>query len=179
MPRDPRNEDHKIKIHPTGGFCFVPGLMGDTTHCETMSGSTSSRFDQHRAVKSSRLPRRHFMPRDPRNEDHKIKTTQRVVFVLLRGYVNKKIKHHTEFPSVGGVPRSGGVVRGFKKVLPPLCCPKKNTHSLVIASETKQSSQLCTHANACDFIMTGSPRSRVPPHDDKKESPRITQNIHI
>ena len=36
MPRDPRNEDHKIKIHPAGGFCFVPGLTGDTTHCETM-----------------------------------------------------------------------------------------------------------------------------------------------
>ena len=31
---------------------------------------------------------------------------------------NKKIKHHTKFPSVGGVPRSGGVVREAKTVLP-------------------------------------------------------------
>jgi len=33
---------------------------------------------------------------------------------------NKKIKHHTQFPSVGGVPRSGGVVRECKNM--PLLC---------------------------------------------------------
>ena len=41
-------------------------------------------------------------------------------------------------------------------------------HTIVIASETKQSSQLCTHANACDFIMTGSPPVTAFPREDKK-----------
>ena len=34
-------------------------------------------------------------------------------------------KHHTQFPSVGGVPRSGGVVRECKKV-PHLCHCERN-----------------------------------------------------
>ncbi len=153
--------------------------MGDTTHCETMSGSTSSRFDQHRAVKSSRLPRRHSCRGTPGTKTNKTKTTRWVVFVLLRGYVNKKIKHHTQFPSMEGCRAAAGWSEGSRKYYHPYAAPKKNTHSLVIASETKQSSQLCTHANACDFIMTGSPRSRVLPRDDKKESPRMTQNTHI
>ena len=38
-----------------------------------------------------------------------------------------------------------------------------HTLSLVIASAAKQSSKLCTQANACDFIMTGSPRSQCSP----------------
>ena len=35
----------------------------------------------------------------------------------------------------------------------------RKSNTSVIASAAKQSSKLCTHAYACDFIMTGSPRS--------------------
>ena len=108
-------------------------------------------------------------------------------------YENKKIKHHTKFPSVGGVPRSGGVVRECKNVLPtysPLpswgAGPPRSLVILgldpriqvvwhfiipVIASETKQSSKLCTHANACDFIIHWIATVTAFPRDDKRDVP--------
>ena len=45
-------------------------------------------------------------------------------------------KHHTQFPSVGGVPRSGGVVREAKKVLPSR--PQVRCHTLSCHCEPSQ-----------------------------------------
>ena len=57
--------------------------------------------------------------------------------------VNKKIKHHTQFPSVGGVPRSGGVVRECKKMPHPCHCEPSQM--------AWQSSKLC--ARVCDTLI--------------------------
>ena len=50
--------DHKIKTTLVVVFILCPGYKFDTSHCYTMSGSTRSRFDTPRVIKSSRLPRR-------------------------------------------------------------------------------------------------------------------------
>ena len=46
----------------------------------------------------------------------------------IRKCVNKKIKHRAKFPSVGGVPRSGGVVRECKNAF-PFCPPGTLPHT--------------------------------------------------
>ena len=82
---------------------------------------------------------------------------------------NAQIKNKAprQVPLYGGVPRSGGVVREFKNEFP--FCPQVRpySHTSVIASETKQSSQLCTHANACDFIIHWIATVTAFPRDDK------------
>ena len=85
--RDPRYSDHKIKIGLAPVFILCLGVRGRyPTLCNNVGSTMSKREQVHNAVRVlTNAPQASTMPREPQDEDHKIKIppTIRGIFLTL------------------------------------------------------------------------------------------------
>ena len=81
---EPRYSDHKIKIDLAPVFILCLGVRGRyPTLCNNVGSTMSKREQVHNAVRVlTNAPQASTMPREPQDEDHKIKIGLAPVFIL-------------------------------------------------------------------------------------------------